>query len=74
MCIERVFGRDVDVLCAYSTPKIVRAVDRRLGLLNLFFSLVILVYVAVWQIARNTGAFPGGLARRAARSRGAQGT
>lgn len=39
---------DWDDLLAYSTIKLVRVQDRRLGILHYFFTLVILVYVVVY--------------------------
>ena len=54
-CVEYLCGIDVDVLFAYSTPKYVTIVDRRLGILKYIFSAVILVYVFVIQIWQQGG-------------------
>jgi hypothetical protein len=43
-------GGDPDDVFAYSTPKIVKIRDRRLGVINLFFKACIFIYVALFAL------------------------
>jgi hypothetical protein len=46
---------DLDDVFAYKTPVIARIRDRKLGLLRLFFSFLIIVYIGVYSIVANKG-------------------
>lgn len=50
MCFDTIFGIDTDHVFAYETPKIVRILDRRLGLLYYFLVGIVCLYVIGYQI------------------------
>lgn len=56
MCLgEELFGVDTDELFAYSSPKVVRIKDRRLGILKYSFSILIFFYIVGYNIFWNLG-------------------
>ena len=54
ICPRQLCGYDTDEIFAFSTPKLVRIRDSRLGVLQLLLQLAILAYVVVWQIVKQT--------------------
>jgi hypothetical protein len=52
---ETICGVDTDHLFAYTTPKYVNILDRRLGITKYFLTGVILIYVLVYEVWYNGG-------------------
>lgn len=50
VCPRQLCGMDVDDLFAYSTNKLVKIRDSRLGILHYFMMFCIIVYIAIYQL------------------------
>lgn len=47
---DHIWGRDIDDVFSYPTTKYVRIRDRRLGLVKLFLTLAVCLYVALYSL------------------------
>lgn len=50
-----VCGRDIDYVFAYPTVKMVKIQDSRLGMFKLFLTFLIVLYIAVFQLWKDSG-------------------